>query len=207
MRIFKGNKVSSTGFRLAAVAGLAAMLGACHGVELEGLEGVEPQGSEFSMQLFDGYVALSSRELAEYDYRDSDRFAVRAAAAAGGVEVPPTALAERYIPPDKVEEFTKARARLMAMLDGGGRSGATAIAVQAQISFECWMQEQEEGHQPSHISDCRNAFYGSVVAAEVAMRPAAPAPTAAPAPEPDARACAGARAQPCDLLRGVLRVR
>ena len=63
MRILKGTKVSLTGLRLAAVAGLAALLGACGGVALEGVQGLDPQGSEFNMQLYAGYIELSSNEL------------------------------------------------------------------------------------------------------------------------------------------------
>ena len=182
MRIFKRSRVSSTGLRLAAVVGLAAVLGACHGMELEGVKDLEPQGSEFNQQLFAGYVELSARERAEYDFRDSDHFALRAAAAARGDDVRPTAVDERLVAADKHEELSKARGRLMAALFGSAKGKAPAIAASAQISYECWLQEQEEGHQPDDIADCRNAFYGQVIAAEVAIRPAPPPP---PEPEPE----------------------
>ena len=186
MKIFKGTKVSATGLRLAAVVGLAALLGACHSMELEGVQGLDPQGSEFNTQLYAGYIELSLNERAEYDFRDSDVFAMKAAVAARGDDVRPSAVEDRRIAADKVEELSKARARLMAMLYGGGKNKAPVSAARAQISFDCWMQEQEEGHQPGDIADCRNAFYGSVVAAEVAMRPAPPpAPEPAPAPQPE----------------------
>ena len=111
---------------------------------------------------------------------------MKAAVAARGDDVRPSAVEDRRIAADKVEELSKARARLMAMLYGGGKNKAPISAARAQISFDCWMQEQEEGHQPGDIADCRNAFYGSVVAAEVAMRPAPPpAPEPAPEPEPE----------------------
>ena len=181
MRIFKGTK---TGLRLAAVAGLAALLGACGGVALEGVEGLDPQGSEFNQQLYAGYIELSSNELGENDYRDSDYFAMKAAVAARGDDVRPTALEERRIAADKVEELAKARNRLMAMLVGSGKGKAPIIAARAQLSFDCWVQEAEEGHQPGDIADCRNAFYGSVVAAEVALRPPPPEPEPEPEPEP-----------------------
>ena len=184
MRILKGTKVSATGLRLAAVAGIAAMLGACAGVELEGVQGLDPQGSEFNQQLYAGYVELASNELVEDDYGDSDYFAAKAAIAARGDDVRPTALEERRIPADAVEELAKARNRLMAMLVGGGKGKAPISAAHAQLSFDCWMQEQEEGHQPDDIAECRNAFYGSVVAAEVAMRPPPP-PAPEPEPEPE----------------------
>ena len=182
MKIFKKNGVSSTGLRLAAVAGLAAMLGACAGMELENVKNLEPQGSEFNQQLFAGYVGLSATERAEHDYGDSDRFALRAAVAARGDDVRPTAVDERKIAADKQEELSKARSRLMAALFGNAKGKAPTIAASAQISFECWLQEQEEGHQPDDIADCRNAFYGQVIAAEVAIRPAPPPP---PEPEPE----------------------
>ena len=72
----------------------------------------------------------------------------------------------------------------MAMLVGGGKGKAPISAAFAQLSFDCWVQEQEEGHQPDDIAECRNAFYGSVVAAEVAMRPPPPEPEPEPEPEP-----------------------
>ena len=96
----------------------------------------------------------------------------------------PTALEQRLIPADKVEELAKARNRLMAMLFGSGKGKAPIVAARAQLSFDCWVQEQEEGHQPDDITECRNAFYGSVVAAEVAMRPPPPEPEPEPEPEP-----------------------
>ena len=184
MRVFRKTKVSSTGFRLAAVAGLVALLGACHGIELEGVQGLEPQGSEFNAQLYEGYITLSSREIGEYDFRDSDFFALKAADAARGDDVMPTRMEERLLPADKKEELSKARTRLVSMLVGSGKTKAPAVAAQAQISFECWMQEQEEGHQPAHISACRNAFYNSLIAGEVALRPPPP-PEPAPEPEPE----------------------
>ena len=70
------------------------------------------------------------------------------------------------------------------MLFGNGKAKAPIVAARAQLSFDCWMQEQEEGHQPNNIADCRNAFYGSVVAAEVALRPPPPEPEPEPEPEP-----------------------
>ena len=186
MRIFKKAGAASTGLRLGAVAGLAAMLGACAGMELEGAKNLEPLGSEFHTELYAGYLKLATKEHGEHDYRDSDRFAMKAAGAAHGEDVAPTDLSERMIAPDNAEELSKARSRLVAVLDGTARDKSPVIAAHAQISLECWMQEQEEGHQPDDISECRNAFYGAVVAAEVAIRPPPPPPPEPePAPEPE----------------------
>ena len=182
MKILKKAKVSSSGLRLAAVAGLTAVLGACHsGLELGEVQNVEPQGSAFAQQLYAGYVKLSSDELGEFDYRDSDGFAMKATAAAKGDEVMPSALDARRLSAESGEELSRARDRLVAMLDGG-RAKVPEMAAHAQVMFDCWMQEQEEGHQPDDISGCRNAFYNAVIGAEVALRPPPPPP---PEPEPN----------------------
>ena len=159
MWILNRKKTSSAALRLLAVAGLVAALGACQGLELEGVEGVEPQGSEFSQNLYAGYVTLSSNELGEYDFRDSNRFARKAAAAASGDDVMPTGMEERWLPSDQQTVLSDARARLVAVLDGGGRAKAPTDTARAQLMFECWMQEQEEGHQPDHISGCQEGFH------------------------------------------------
>ena len=125
MRIFKKTRVSSTGLRLATLVGLAAILSACAGVELDGVKDLEPQGSEFQAELYAGYVKLATREHGEYDFRDSDRFAVKAGSAARGEDVAPADLSERMIAPDKAEELSKARSRLVAILDGSGPGQGT----------------------------------------------------------------------------------
>ena len=184
MKLFGRFKVPSTGLRLVAIVGLAASLGACGGVAIEGVRDLEPQGSEFHAELYAVYLHRSEMELAEHDYWDSDTFALKAGAAAAGSNVPPSSFQDRDIAEDKQEELGKARARLVAMLDGSGRNKAPASAARAQINFDCWMEEQEEGHEPHDIAECRNAFYGAVVAAEVAMRPE-PEPVIEPEPEPE----------------------
>ena len=30
---------------------------------------------------------------------------------------------------------------------------------EAQVAFDCWIQELEENHQPEHINECKNKFY------------------------------------------------
>ena len=187
MWILNTKKISPAALRLVAVAGLAAALGACQGVELDEVQGIEPQGSEFSQHLYEGYVTLSSNELAEYDYRDSNRFARKAAAAAGGDDVMPTAIEERSLPADQQGALAEARASLIAVLDGSGRTKAPADTARAQLMFECWIQEQEEGHQAEDISGCQEGFNMALAAAEEALippPPPEPEPVVEPEPEP-----------------------
>ncbi len=60
-------------------------------------------------------------------------------------------------------------------------------AAKAQGQFDCWIEQQEENHQPAHIAACREGFYGALgrIEAGVAPEPAALVPAAAPAGEPE----------------------
>ena len=65
-----------------AIASAAVILAGCNGLELEKAEGLTPSGSEFSKNLYTGYIGLSASEFSEADFTDSDNFAIRATAAA-----------------------------------------------------------------------------------------------------------------------------
>ncbi len=156
-------------------------LAAC-GTGLEKAEGVSPEGSSFDQNLYQGYVDLSKNEFAEGDYRDSDSFAERAVASGtlGGVE--PEKIDARGLPADKVNELTTARQRLVTALAEGAAKEKPVEAAQAQVAFDCWMQEQEENRQPDDIAACRDGFMTAV--AKLEDKPVAAAPTPDPLPGP-----------------------
>lgn len=157
-----------------AIAGLF-VLGGCTGQELHKAQLMQaPQGSEFNQNLYRGYVDLSEAEYAEGDYYDSDVFARRAIQLSEGGLVGPEDIEERNLPSDHVTELTEARSRLAAALDAGAADAKPDRAADAQIYFDCWMQEQEENWQPEDIGRCRDNFF----AALGDLEPAAPTPVA-----------------------------
>ncbi|UCH75624.1 MAG: OmpA family protein [Rhodospirillales bacterium] len=145
-----------------AIAGIVAgvvLLAGCSGHQLGSAQKVEPSGSEFSQNLYRGYIGLAENEYAEADYKDSDRFAVRATEAGRGGAMPPEDIGARKLPAENIAEMTDARAGLVAALEAGAAEQNPAGAAQAQIMFDCWMQEQEENRQPGDIARCRDGFY------------------------------------------------
>ena len=165
---------------------LLGALAGCSGLELEKAKSLEPSGSQFSKNLYSGYIELSELEHYEGDYRDSDNFAMRASSAAGNKPGLPEDIAARNLPKNKVGELSEARARLMAALAAGARDKAPIQAANAQVEFDCWMQEQEENHQPNDIALCKSGFTQALLGAKAAVKPApmakAPPPVkAAPA--------------------------
>lgn len=172
---------------MALAAGLL-LLSACSGFGLNSAREVQPSGYACETALHGEYLDQAEGEYAEYDYSRSDIFAERAIAAASGNAPEPVMLENWDIPEANFGELSQARARLVAALDASGRSKAPTSAAHAQVMFDCWVEEQEENIQPEDIAACRNAFFGAIVAVEIALRPA-PEPMAdpvveEPAPEP-----------------------
>jgi outer membrane protein OmpA-like peptidoglycan-associated protein len=167
---------------LLASAGLALLVG-CSGMELQNAEKTPSQGSEFNRNLQEGYLKLSEDEYNEADYEDSDYFAMRSIESAKGGQVQPEMIAERNLPEDKKGELTDARLRLMTAMAEGAADAKPLSAAEAQVSFDCWMQEQEENFQPEDIAACRERFVTAMAALEAKPQmTAAPAPAPAPAP-------------------------
>lgn len=117
-------------------------------------------GEGFNANLAREYQDLSAFETDEmYDWCDGEKYAGKANAAARGEAVAPYVPTEWNIgEEDKMAELVSARARLVAALDAGGRERKPAVAARAQAMYDCWVEQQEEGHQPDHIAACRGDF-------------------------------------------------
>jgi len=167
--------------RALAFAGLVLLSG-CTGLGLQEAELTSPQGNTFDRALRDGYLDLSRAEYDEADYRDSDNFAERSVAAARGETVQPEAIDARDLPADHVGELSSARQRLVSALGAGAAQTKALDAAEAQVAFDCWMQEQEEDIQPDDIAACRDRFMTAMASLEAQPPAAAPAPPPPPAP-------------------------
>jgi len=155
------------------------LLAAC-GTGLQEAEKVSPQGSSFDKSLYEGYVDQSRKEFSEGDYRASDDFAERAVASGTGGGVEPDDISYRRVPRDKLREMADNRQRLMAALADGAAERKPIEAAEAQISYDCWIQEVEENRQPDDIAACRDGFMTAL--AKLEDRPVAAAAPAPPAP-------------------------
>ena len=165
--------------KLAIAIATAALVSACSGLELQNAKTVAPAGDAFSKALYSEYVKLSTDEYNEGDYTDSDLFATRAIAAAGGKPTEPEEVASRKQTAGAAKALGEARARLVKAFAGGAKGRKPADAANAQAMYECWAQEQEENFQPDHIDACRIGFF--IALAKIEQAPAAPTPPPAPA--------------------------
>jgi OOP family OmpA-OmpF porin len=162
--------------RLKALAAFAVvgLLAACSSYPVDQLRDAEAVGSPFTKALTDEYRQIATFEEDEmYDHADAVYFAKKGLLSAEGEVVQPEHVEDWDIPADHVDELTSARARLVSLLDAGAREHHPVEAAHAQGRFDCWVEQQEENHQPDHIAACRDEFYAALAALEgVAGMPA-----------------------------------
>ena len=159
----------------------------CAGTELARSANLQAEGSAFTTGLYEGYIDLAKSEFNEADYTDSDVFAIRARAAAGGDIQAPEEITARQLPADSAPLLVAARADLVDALNSGGRQLLPTEAARAQVAFDCWMQEQEENFQPDDIAACRADFEAALAALKAGPAPAPVAAAAPAAPQPAPR--------------------
>lgn len=129
------------------------------------------QGSDFNHHLARDYKVLANYEAYEMqDWRDATTYAERSMAANNGNSGPPDDLSARHIEgDDKVAELRVAHGRLTQALAAGAAQKSPRSTASAQSNFDCWVEQQEEGHQPAHIAACKNGFWQAMNVTETAM--------------------------------------
>jgi OOP family OmpA-OmpF porin len=138
---------------LGAVAALGLLAGCVSNIEEVGK--AKGTGSAFTQALTEEYKTFVASEHDEYDWAAADYFARKGLTAAAGTAVLPEDPAN-YDLGDAAGEIAAARQRLITDLDNGGRDAKPAVAAKAQVKFDCWVHEQDEGWQKDEIAACKN---------------------------------------------------
>ena len=173
--------------RFAAVAaGLS--LAACYTSDHIDVANMTPSGSAFQAELHKAYSERSQLEYDEGDWSDGYRASDKARRAAGGENVMPELVWDWDLPEETVDEFHEARDTLGYWMRVGAAERVPALMATAQVQYDCWLEEQEEGHQADDIASCRNGFYNAIAEIDKAMVweavPPAPMPMPGPTPRP-----------------------
>lgn len=156
---------------LAGCAELAPVLTA-PGWDIERVAQTPAPSDPMAAELRDGYLRLATVERDRRDWRDTAAFLAKAKAAAEGETPPPFTLADRTIGSDALRiPLEAAEPQLLALLGApGARLRAPGEIARAQLDWECWLEEAEEGHQFERIDACATAFEQSLAAARAAAR-------------------------------------
>jgi OOP family OmpA-OmpF porin len=179
--------------RSALMAGSVAALSACGVIHPEAFdrEAMTPpapasaSATPFQRSLHQGYSSFGNWEYQQADFRDAAYFWRKAKASGASQNVPPTNPSERKIANTFLTELNPAYSRLTSALAGPDALNAWAIPLStAQVYYDCWAEQAEEGHQPDHIAYCKNGFETAM--GQIGAKPAAtaPAPAAASSARP-----------------------
>jgi OOP family OmpA-OmpF porin len=152
--------------KLLKIVGVVGALGIVAGCasDIEQMRTVQASGgTPFTQALTEQYRQITLFEADEmYDWPDAGYFARKGLAAAAGEVVLPEELGNWDLPPETVDELSQARGRLMRALDRSARDSNPEVAARAQGRFDCWVEQQEENHQPDHIAACRDEFLAAM---------------------------------------------
>lgn len=170
--------------RLLLVMALGGAVAAC-GTSSE-IANMPVKGGAYEAGLHQGYVKLADDEYLESDLADGKRFEERARRAAMGNPPGPEPLGARKLTPENRSELGAARSRLVKAMNGFAMSRMPSDVAEAQVKFDCWMQEAEENIQPEDIAACRKGFETAMARIDSA-KPAKVSMKAPPPPQPQTR--------------------
>lgn len=134
--------------------------------EIDTVRQMVPQGPAFIQGLRAGYLDLLDAERGEFDIGDADHFARKAVESARGINVQPDMLELRTLDGEPRTELAAARARLIGAMEAEARQKAPLSAARAQVAFDCWLEEEEEGDLDG-IEACRSSFDSAISETEL----------------------------------------
>lgn len=155
---------------------LVAVLAGCTATELdegildgrawdvEGIVDAPVPDDPYLAALYRGYLELARSERMEFDWFDAAEFRSRALRATNGQHFGPIDPVERSIPKATRPAVEAAFAELSGFLASEGAMLRAGRQIgEAQVNFDCWLQEVEEAHQNDEIDACRDAFAGLMI--------------------------------------------
>mgnify|MGYP003673285697 CR=1 FL=1 len=139
------------------------------------VKSLTPAGDGFAAELAREYRQFSLFESEQmYDWPDADRFAEKAMAASNGNAPSPERPENwRIGNAAALGELQAARGQLIAALDDNAATRAPHEAAVAQVKYDCWVEQQEEGWQDRHIAACKRDFELAMDKLAKAMEPEA----------------------------------
>ena len=174
--------------RLLVGMALPALMAGCSSIpgttyQLDELRTTTPTGTPFTQALSREYLAFAQSERDQYDWMNSQYFAAKGLKAAHGEVVPPEALADWSFNDKQAEaDLAASRDRLVGVLATNAPTRSPALTATAQVKFDCWVEQQDEGWQVEDIAACRNDFKAAMNALTTPAIPAPVVPTVPSAP-------------------------
>lgn len=142
---------------VSSLAGCSSLQGVTN-LFRESDEKLAPQGALFDRFLYEGYRKQGRKEEMEHDYESVEFYVKKSQMAKQGELVLPQEISERNIPQFALEEITEAKKRIDSALASGAPVKMPKEMADAQVSFDCWLEQQEENIQQHDIDECKQKF-------------------------------------------------
>ncbi len=167
-------------WRLIAVCAFAGLAGC--GLKVEPFLAMNVEGDSFSAHLAREYQRRTSVEVnVDGNWVHADKLAAKGSVAATGGTVEPWVASNYNVSTLDVAEFDKARGRLMAALNNGGRTQSAEACAKAQVYYDGWVEQAHDNDwgtgmfgpiQPDYAAAERTAFYEILPICEGGRAPA-----------------------------------
>lgn len=182
----KNTRMISTIKTIAAASATALLLGACASNDVEQLANAQMTGNEYRDKLAANYAELAKYEDKEmYDMSSATFFAKKGMDALKGKNIVPEDPNKWGVSnKEMLSDLQGARAQLLTSLNKGAAEKLPSAAARAMVSYDCWVEQSEEGWQYKDIAGCRDKFNTAMATIDKGMVPvvaAEPAPAPAPA--------------------------
>ncbi|RED46169.1 OmpA family protein [Aestuariispira insulae] len=154
--------------RMLLAGAVSLPLAACYTAteEVDQLSARQSGGTGYDQALTREYRDLASYEAYQmYDWGDARHFAKKGLTAAEGARPVPERVADWDLAYG-ARRLSDARKRLVALLARDAASRSPELAARAQASYDCWLEQLEEGWQADHIAACHDRFQKSVISLE-----------------------------------------
>lgn len=177
--------------KLLGVGAAMTLLSACSGNDFSGpydVEALRGMGTSSAGDAFTQGLTVEYRSFAlnlydfDKDWGNSYLFAGKGLAAGRGEAV----AAEQpsnwvHLNADQIATLNGARGKLTSVLDGGAKTAKPALAAKAQVAYDCWVKNEDDGWlggqtawQKQDIAACKGLFNALMAELTVAPKPAAP---------------------------------
>lgn len=148
-------------FRSLMLAGVGAiLLSACASPNTEELVKAPATGDRYRDALADNYAMKARFEEHQMrDYTSAEFYADKGLRAIRGGEIKPERPEDWGVWSEEVlRDLKGARQHLLHHLAIGAPKRHPIITARAMVSYDCWVEQKDEGFQPKHIAACRNDF-------------------------------------------------
>lgn len=138
---------------------------------------------ELNKALHAKYSEVAYQEEIQKDYADETHYTEKSEMAINGLAVRPDQPETRQIPATEASYAEQTYQRIISAYDNGAPTEHPEDLATAQVAYDCWLEQQEEGYQLLHIQRCRDTAEQALAAIEQpATAMAEPAPAAEPQP-------------------------